>query len=100
MVPGPRRTAYKFVGSRGSPPIHQTRALRLGTADLHQRPGPLLRSPAQPSEGDAGGGEPQGRCAPPAAVALRAILDLHPPPCPATFMVGTWRNRGGDGSLP
>jgi len=34
MVPGLRRTAYKVVGSRGSLPIHQTRELRLGPADL------------------------------------------------------------------
>ena len=33
-LPEGSRTAYKVVGSRGSPPIHQTRALRLGTADL------------------------------------------------------------------
>jgi hypothetical protein len=59
MVTGLRRTAYKVVGSRGSLPIHQTRELRLGPADLPLAAQPLQRSPAQPSEHDAGGGGPQ-----------------------------------------
>ena len=82
MVPGLRRTAYKFVGSRGPPPIHQTRELRLGTADL-----PSTRSPAQPSERDAGGGGPQGRAA--CGGGLTAILDLRPRRRLAGIMVGT-----------
>src|SRR3954452_19416738 len=57
----------------------------LGTADPPNRP--VIR--AQPSKRDTGVGGPQGRQAPPSAVARRAILDLRPPPCPATFMVGT-----------
>src|SRR5690348_10003551 len=75
----------------------RTREFRLGTADPPDWP--LIRSPAQPSKGDTGVGGPQGRRAPPSAVALRAILDLRPPPCPATCMVGTegWSLRSNIG---
>jgi hypothetical protein len=94
--PAACRTEYKVVGSSGGP---RTRDLRLGTADPPNWP--VIR--AQPSKRDTGVGGPQGRGAPPSAVALRAILDLHPPPCPATFMVGTqgWslRSNRGIGSI-
>jgi len=69
--PAVGRTEYKVVGSSGGP---RTRELRLGTADPPSWP--AIR--AQPSKRDTGVGGPQGRGAPPTAVALRAILDLRP----------------------
>ena len=92
----PRAGPNTRLLDRGPAAVPRTRELRLGMADPPSWP----VSPAQPSKRDTGVGGPQGRWAPPSAVALRAILDLRPPPCPATIMVGTWRNRGGDGSLP
>jgi len=88
MVPGLRRTAYKVVGSRGSLPIHQTRELRLGPADL---PLAAQSAPAVPRP-TIRAWRRRGRISRTLRAAcgggLTAILDLRPRRRLAGIMVG------------
>src|SRR5688572_7982807 len=83
--PPDRIQGCRIAWSSADPTRRESSALEQPTC--HPQPSPLQRSPAQPSERDAGGGEPQGRAA--CGGGLTAILDLRPRRRLASIMVGT-----------